>query len=237
MGTWSNVSIRDRLFLTQASGLIAYPFSTTRRVEGSLGFTRYSYYTEADLFTLDPSGRFVLDQNRESLPSSDPLNLGQASVALVGGQSFFGFTSPVRGGRYRPGGGDHRGVAELPGPPGGLPEVLLPPQGTTVAFRGMHYGRYGRDASSTGSSPSSWGIETLVRGYAQESVDPQECVGDPSCCSRGRPAPSWTRLFGSRMAVANFEFRIPVIGTEDFRAPEPAVHPVEILGFADIGMA
>ncbi len=229
--------IRDRLFLTQASGLIAYPFSTTRRVEGSLGFTRYSYDTEADLFTLDPSGRFVLDQNRESLPSSNPLNLGQASVALVGDNSFFGFTSPVRGGRYRLEVETTVGSLNYQALLADFRRYFSPHRATTVAFRGMHYGRYGRDASSNRVFPLFLGYETLVRGYAQESVDPQECVGDPSLLQQGASCAILDRLFGSRMAVANFEFRIPVIGTEDFGLLNLPYIPVELLGFADIGMA
>jgi len=229
--------IRDRLFLTQASGLLAYPFSTTRRVEGSLGFTRYSYDTEADLFTLDPSGRFVLDQDRQNLPSSDPLNLGQASVALVGDNSFFGFTSPVRGGRYRLELESTIGSLNYQGVLVDFRRYFSPHKAATVAFRGMHYGRYGQDASSNRVFPLFLGYETLIRGYSQESVEPQECVGGESELERSASCGILDRLFGSRMAVANFEFRIPVIGTEQFGLLNLPYIPVELLGFADIGMA
>ena len=229
--------IRDRLFLTQASGLVAYPFSTTRRVEANLGFTRYSYDTEADLFTLDPTGRFVLDQDRQDLPSSDPLNLGQASVALVGDNSFFGFTSPVRGGRYRLEVESTIGSLNYQGLLADFRRYFSPHKATTIAFRGMHYGRYGQDASSTRVFPLFLGYETLIRGYAQESVEPQECVGGPSGLQQGASCGILDRLFGSKMAVANFEFRIPVIGTEQFGLLNLPYIPVELLGFADIGMA
>jgi len=226
--------IRERLFVTQASGLLAYPFSTTRRVEGSMGFTRYSYDRETEDFILDPTGRFVLDRRRGSLDAPDPINLGQASVALVGDNSFFGFTSPVRGGRYRLELETTVGTLQYQTALADFRRYFSPHRALTVAARGMHYGRYGSGAVDNRIRPLFLGYETLVRGYAWESFRAQECVRpdtDSGTC------PVFDRLFGSKLAVANLEVRLPVIGTEQFGLLNLPYIPLELLAFADVGMA
>jgi Tol biopolymer transport system component len=91
------VQERFRIFQTQAIGLASYPFSTTRRVEFSSGVTRYSFDLEQEMLIFDQFGRLI-DRRRESVEEGvpDPLNLVQASAALVGDNSFMGFTSPSR---------------------------------------------------------------------------------------------------------------------------------------------
>jgi Tol biopolymer transport system component len=228
--------IRERLFLTQASGLLAYPFSTTRRVEGSLGLTRYSYDREVDLYTLDPSGRFVIDRERTSMEAPEALNLAQGTVALVGDNSFFGFTSPVRGGRYRMELETTVGSLNYQGVLADFRRYFSPHKATTIAFRGMHYGRYGRDATSNRIFPLFLGYETLVRGYSQESVETAECTGGTELLSSSSCG-LLDRLIGSKIGVFNAEFRIPVIGTEQFGLLNLPYIPVELLAFADVGMA
>lgn len=236
-GNLAYQEIRERLFLTQASGLLSYPFSTTRRVEGSAGFTRYSYDREADIFTLDPTGRFIVDRDRVSLPSDPPLNLGQASVALVGDNSFFGFTSPVRGGRYRFEAETTVGTLQYHALLADARRYFAPHRAAVIAFRGMHYGRYGQDASSDRIFPLFLGYETLVRGYSQGSVETRECLPGGADLVQGFRCGVLDRLTGSRIALLNAEFRIPVIGTEQFGLFNLPYIPVELLAFGDIGLA
>lgn len=229
---------RERLFLSQASGILAYPFSTTRRVEGSLGFTRYSYDTEVDEYLLDPSGQFVIDQRRRSIDTGrDPLNLAQASIAWVGDNSFFGFTSPVRGGRFRYELEANSGTLNFAGALADWRRYFSPHRSVTLAVRGLHFGRYGPDGADQRIQPLFLGYETLVRGYAQESFSSSECVGQPTSIIGGSRCAAFDRLVGAKIAVANFEFRIPVIGTEEFGLVDLPWIPIEFLAFADIGMA
>lgn len=235
-GSLAYREIRERLFLTQASGLVAYPFSTTRRIEGSLGFTRYSYDLEADLYTLDPSGRFVIDRERSQLDAPGALNLAQGSLALVGDNSFFGFTSPVRGGRYRFEVEPTLGSLNYTGILADARRYFSPHKATTIAFRGLHYGRYGSGATSNRIFPLFLGYETLVRGYSQESVETWECVGGSELMNASSCG-ILERLIGSRIGVVSAEFRIPVIGTEQFGLLNLPYIPVELLAFADMGIA
>ncbi|HZD05825.1 MAG TPA: hypothetical protein VE173_12940, partial [Longimicrobiales bacterium] len=94
--------LRKRILITSASGIVAYPFSSTRRVEFSGGVVRYGMDLEEDRYFLDQFNR-VVDIQRVQLDDLEPspVNLVQGSAAYVGDNSFFGFTSPVRGGRFR----------------------------------------------------------------------------------------------------------------------------------------
>ena len=71
-----------------------------RRFEAAVGYTRMDFDLEV---LAGDRGRRHRSSTAASggLPSDEPLDLIQGSFALVGDNSYFGFTSPVRGGRYR----------------------------------------------------------------------------------------------------------------------------------------
>jgi len=74
----------------------------------------------------------------------------------------------------------------------------------SFAVRGMHVGRHGRDAWNGAMVPMFIGAGTLVRGYDAESLAARECwrAGSGGCRA-------FEQLLGSRMAVANLEYRLP----------------------------
>src|SRR5690606_15768880 len=76
------------------------------------------------------------------------------------------------------------------------------------------------------------GWETLVRGYAQESIELDEC--EPT---ENVPCPVFDRLHGTRIAVANFEFRIPLFGVREFGLFNFPYAPIEVAPFFDAGLA
>src|SRR5690606_18506979 len=109
-----------RIFETGVGGQVAYPLSTTRRVELGLALQRYSFDLEEERWYLDPTGTFYTGEREETeidvscsdftdeellvgLVACKPgaLNMVQTSVGYVGDNSFFGLTSPIRGGRFR----------------------------------------------------------------------------------------------------------------------------------------
>ena len=226
--------VRQRIFLTQASGLLSYPFSRTRRLEGSFGFTRYSYDLEMDRTIYNEMGLPVA-RKRVQLDEfePDPLNLFQGSIAFVGDYSFFGFTSPVRGGRYRFEVEVTEGSASYQTITADYRRYFNPALFMTLAFRGLHYGRYNYDEAIAGNQfirPLFLGYETFIRGYAWESFEQRECGASDSC-------PVFERLFGQRLAVANVEVRIPFLGTEQFGLLDLPYLPMEIVAFTDVGIA
>ncbi|MBI4538438.1 MAG: PD40 domain-containing protein [Gemmatimonadetes bacterium] len=223
--------IRQRVTVDQTMALVAYPLSATRRLEANAGVTRYSFDNEVERFAVS-GGRLVLHE-KEDLDAPDPLNLAQAAVAYVGDYSFFGFTSPVNGGRFR---------FEVEGTWGTISyQTLLADyrrylyrRPITLAFRGLHYGRYGAGGNTDRLNPLFLGFETFVRGYAAESFEFSECTGADA--QRGT-CPEWERLFGSRLALFNVELRAPLFGTSEFGLIDFPWLPTDAGVFLDAGAA
>jgi hypothetical protein len=235
-GTVNLDQIRYRIYVNSATGLLAYPFSMTRRIEGSFGFTRYGFDVENDRIIYDQFGNYV-GQERIQLDSleADPLNLFQGSIALVGDNSFSAFTGPVKGERYRLEVGTTRGTVDYNTLLADYRRYFSPSLNVTLAFRALHYGRYGYgEALRTNQfiQPLFLGWESFIRGYAWESFEQSECGFqlDGSC-------PTFDRLFGQRLGVANFEVRLPFIGTEQFGLVNLPYIPIELVAFTDMGIA
>ena len=235
-----------RIFQDQVAAAVHYPFSRTRRLELNGAFTRWSFDTELERFVIENSA--VVGHEREEFPSCsdenvfgctpDPLNQFQVGAAYVGDASFFGFTSPVMGWRYR---------YEVEPTVGTLQYVtLLADQRRyffrspfTFAVRGLHYGRYGPDADSERFlSPLYLGYETLVRGYAIESFEPEvECTTEQGGQITQNNCPEFERLIGSKIGVANAELRVPLFGVPGFGLINFAFLPTELAAFVDAGVA
>jgi hypothetical protein len=227
----------DRVYVDQAQLLLQFPLSTTRRFELSGGYAHYSFDLEIDRYVLDRLGR-VLEAERFDTTARRPFHFFESALAFVTDNSYFGFTSPLLGSRSRfeiaPTVGsltyysvlaDHRRYY-MAGP-------------VTFAARGLHYGRYGRDASGVDENgervlwPLFLGNAYLIRGYSQGSFNGDECrpTTNPDEC------PAFDRLVGSRVAVVNFELRIPLIGNDRFGLVNAPFLPTEIAPFFDAGLA
>ncbi len=220
---------RERLFVDSGSLIATYPFSSTKRFEVTAGFAHYGFDREIER-QISVSG-VVVDQRIIDEPSASGLNLWQTSVALVGDNSFFGFTSPINGSRWR---------LEVSPTFGSLEYqtiladyrryVLLRP--FTVAARAIHVGRYGADAESDRLTPLFIGYDSLVRGYTSGSFELSECsTGNAEDC------PEFNRLVGSKIGVANLEVRFPLLGTDRWGLINFPYLPTELAGFFDAGVA
>lgn len=228
--------IRDqqRIRLTEVGGVVAYPFSTVRRVEVTGAYNRYGFDARRDIFLYDQAGRF-LEQEREDLPAPDAVNLGRGSVAFVEDNSFFGFNAPVRGWRARYELGytvgsveflqatlDHRRYFAGP-----IPEV-------TFAARGMHLGRYGPDVRGIDAifRPMFLGMPSIMRGYSSQSFQVEECT-----FTAQNQCAEFERLLGHRIAVLNLETRIALLGTNRFGLLSFPILPTDLVFFGDVGVA
>lgn len=214
------------------SGIIQYPFSTTRRIEFSGGFQRQSLKTEIETVTIDPNSGAIIDDTTQQLPGSFGVNLVRASTAFVGDSSIFGFLSPVSGTRYRYEldaiGGDLHFTTALADW-----RRYFFARPVTFAIRGLHYGRYGNGANDPRLQPIFIGDPGLVHGYEFGSINLDECVavsGNPNAC------PVFDRLFGTRIGVANLEARVPLFGTKEFGLISGFI-PTELFFFTDAGVA
>jgi WD40 repeat protein len=214
------------------SGLLEYPFSEAQRIEFSagvrnLGFSQRLYTQAYDLDT----GQLLLDE-REDVSPGDGITFGHASAALVYDTSSFGATSPVLGQRYRLEAAPTFGDLTYTGVLADYRRYFMPVSFYTIAFRAMHYGRYGSSSEDPRLVPLFVGYPHLMRGYDVGTFEPQECPlsADGRC-------PSLDRLLGSRIAVANLELRFPLLRPFGVRRSMYGPIPVEAALFADAGAA
>ena len=230
--------LRERIYIDAVDGLLAFPLSATRRIEGGVGVIRYGHSIEQETYFIDQFGR-VLDFRREGIPGRDPLHLASASLALVGDNSFAAFTSPVRGHRYRFGVDGQYGTVNFQTLTADFRRYFNVAGQLTLAFRGMHLGRYGDTRSLDEHQLGTFflGYETFIRGYAYNSYN--ELFQGRNCQISivGSNCAELDRLFGHRLAVGNAELRIPFTGIEEFGLIVFPYVAVELVAFADIGMA
>jgi hypothetical protein len=222
--------VQERLYIDMLSGLTEYPLSENRRLELTAGYSRYSYDIESDRIAV--VGGTVVSETTQGLPSPSALNLFQSSLAYVGDYSFFGFTSPIDGRRYRFEVEPTLGTLDFVTVLADYRQYFMASP-FTFAFRAIHLGRYWKDAEDDRLSSLYLGDETLVRGYSLGSFDLSECS---DVTETGR-CPEIDRLIGSRIGVVNMELRVPLFGTTDFGLLNFPYLPTELALFADGGLA
>ncbi len=234
--------IRQRFFISQASAVAAYPFTTTRRFEIDAGVIRYGFDRDIDLFLsrtgqrlpeglIDPS---ILGFQEE--PS--PVYFFAPGAAYVGDFSYFGFTSPVQGGRYRFGVSPRVGSFSYVQALADYRRYFFFDP-LTFAVRALHIGNYGADGLAQGGGGQS--------GIFSEARFTQEYLGSPyypgfvrgyAFSSLGLEDQGNTvRLQGTRIGLASAELRFPFLGVEEFGLINFPYLPTELTLFADAGVA
>ena len=231
--------ILDRLYVSSASAQLTYPFSTARRFEASLGLTRYASNQQIQKYYLDQFGRIVGRQDEDRADRFAPLNLVNSSVAMVYDNSYFGFVSPVRGGRSRYEITATTGTLSFLSVTADWRRYFALHRNVTFAVRGLHYGRYGNltgDDNEQVLQPTFLGYEWFIRGYDYGSFTPEEC-GASQVGGGGGVCPVRNRLFGHKVAVMSGEFRVPLLGVEQYGLLTFPFVPTELVVFGDGGLA
>jgi dipeptidyl aminopeptidase/acylaminoacyl peptidase len=218
---------RETQLNTQVTGLAQYPFSSTRRIEGSIGVQRYGF--SADVETFYVIGNQIVERETTELPGSFVLNFSTASTAFVGDSSVFGFISPINGTRYRYEVEALRGDLNFQTALADWRRYFFA-RPVTLAVRGIHYGRYGNGAEDPRLSMLYLGQGSVMRGYDPYSIDPVECGTGGGC-------PVFDRLVGSKIAAASVEVRAPLFGTREYGLINAPWLPTEIFAFGDVGAA
>jgi hypothetical protein len=219
--------VQEQVFTEQVDFQGSYPLSPNRRIEAGAGY-QHIWVGQAAPVTYFQAGNYIGD-GEVTLPLTAPLDIVHAGLALVGDYSFFGFTEPLKGYRYR---------LELDGDAGSLAYVTAVADARAylylkpfaVAVRALHRGRYFGDADTPLLADSYLGEPDLVRGYEYYSMASLEGAG-------GGDVPQIDRLFGSRIAVVNAELRLPVLGNADVGLFNFPWVPLTLLGFVDAGVA
>jgi len=211
----------------EAAAFASYPFNQVRRVELNAGaryiqfndtvYTRaYSYYT--DMLIMD---------DKTSLEVPKGLALGYVTGSLVYDSGLFGATSPILGQSYilqvQPSFGSINYGAFM----ADFRKYIMPVRPFTLAFRALHYGRYGKGGEDSRLWPLYLGYWDLVRGYESFTQEEYQNGGDFNM----------DRLYGSKMLLANFEIRFPLLRVLGLGKGFYGAWPIEFYGFYDIGLA
>jgi hypothetical protein len=222
----------ERVFIDQVSATAQYPLSMTRRFELGVSGNYVWYNSQVQRFAF--VGGSVIQLPTQNLRAPNSVSYVEPTIAFVGDYSNFGFTSPVAGARYRLEVDPAFGQLNFQSVLADYRRYLfLHP--ITLAVRGLHYGRYGRDAENGRLSPLFVGYQWFIRGYDPGSFDARDCPQAASATTTSCPA--FDRLIGSRIGVFNAEMRIPLFGTEEFGLFNLPFVPTEISPFFDAGVA
>ncbi len=214
----------DRMFINRAQLLGHYPFNVHRRLEIRGGFTHIAFRFEEERFLPGELGQ-RRGSETQLVDSPDPLNLFETSIAYVGDTSFFGFTSPVRGERFRLEASGNLGSIQFYQLVADYRRYHQVARNLTFAVRGMHIGRYGPDSDDRILTPIFLGQPQFVRGYNIFSL------------RAGEFGQMGHLLLGSRILVANAEARIPLFGFDRFGVFNFPFLPTELSFFVDGGLA
>jgi Tol biopolymer transport system component len=227
--------ILQRIYFDQAQFFTQYPFSSTRRFEFSVNGTRQAYSQEILEYTI--AGNQIVNQQRSSGQLYPSITYAEPTVALVGDNSFAAYTSPVAGERWRLAYAPVVGSFHFQTVTADYRRYLFM-KPFSLAFRGLHYGRYGTDAADSRLFPIYLGDEGFVRGYGYASITGNSQVECVSSNGNGQSTcPELDRLFGTRILVSNAEFRIPLFGSPEFGLIPSSFLPVEVSPFFDAGVA
>jgi len=234
----------------RALALAQYPLSTVMRLEFAGGFEQIHYKVEAQTRAFDlGSGTRLFDQTQSAPACADSLsflfdlcepadlNEGTGSAALVYDASITGPTGPIIGHRFRIEASPAFGTLNYVSALADFREYLMPVRPITLAGRILHYGRYGSGADDDRLGRLFLGYPSLVRGYDYGSFDLTNCPSNLPSIDQCSEVQVYNRLFGSRMAVANAELRIPLTGPLGVLTKEGQVPPLDLFGFFDAGVA
>ncbi|MEM8583160.1 MAG: hypothetical protein AAGF87_02765 [Bacteroidota bacterium] len=195
----------NRLFQNQVGAFAQLPFTTNLRLEGRVDFSLYNnrvdqvnrYFSEDGSVYLGQIGR---PERRRDL-EQESFSLVRGGLALIGDNSSFGLTAPLRGHRFRLGVDRYLGTFDFTAANLDFRRYIPLGKGA-FAFRVLHQGRYG--GNSDNLFPLYLGNPWFVRGgNSNELVD-----------ALSRNDRDIEELIGSKLIVTNAEFRIPFTGPE-----------------------
>ncbi len=219
-----------RIINYDASLFGSYPVSQVSRFDLSGGFRRIGFNSVTYNRFYDLGTGMFLGQQKINNPSSPGLNYGYLTAGYYYDTGIFGATSPILGQNFGLSVSPAVGSVTFITMAADFRRYIMPVRPFTLAFRALHYGRYGKDAEDDRFYPLFLGYWDLVRGY--ESFISEEF--DPVT---GESEFAYTRLFGSKMFVANVELRFPLLGVLGIGKGYYGAWPLEFYGFFDWGIA
>ena len=214
----------QRTFVDKLSLFSYYPLNKAHRIEAGVSAAHYSYRTER---INNPNSFYsTTSQKRQLVDSPSPFTVGIFDLAYVIDNSKFGLASPIEGKRIRF--GYERYIYGV-----NMNTFLLDfrkyfrAKPYTFAVRFYHYGRYGKESDSNRLLGIYIGYPWYVRGYEAGDFYGSEKEGKISS----------NQLIGSKVAVSNFEMRIPFSGPRNYGWFRSNFLFSELAIFYDAGLA
>ncbi|MFJ7759128.1 tolB protein precursor, partial [Pedobacter suwonensis] len=225
-----------RTFEDQFQVFGAYPFSKIHRFELGGSFSHYGYRIDRYSNYYNADGYYIgSDRSRISndVASNDygiPFNsftLYQLNAGFVGDNSIFGLTGPLDGFRYRVSGEKYLGTYNFAGVTADLRKYWRA-KPVTFAVRSYNTLRIGKDADRL--YPMYVGYPYLIRGYESNSIY-------KSTSAQSSESFDINQLTGSKIAVFNFEVRLPFTGPKKLTAIPSKFLFSDLNLFFDAGLA
>jgi hypothetical protein len=227
-----------RTFEEQIQLFAAYPFNRIHRFEAGTAFSKYSYRVDRiSNYYEDLGGGFIgnyIGSDRDKISNSEasndlgtslkPFTIFQVNGTFVGDNSIFGLTAPLDGFRYRVGleqyFGDYQFYAVNVDA-----RKYIRAKPFTFAARAYSYMRMGREGENL--YPLYVGYPYLIRGYEANSLYNTQNSGTFDI----------NQLSGSKIAVLNFEIRLPFTGPKKLAQIQSGLLFSDLNLFFDAGLA
>lgn len=226
-----------RTFEDQLQIFGSYPFSKVHRFETGGAFSRYSYRVDRFNNYYDRALGYYIGSERSKPDVSDvsnelgvplkPFSIFQVNAAFVGDNSIQGLTSPLDGFRYRVGAEQYFGDYKFSAVTVDLRKYWRV-KPVTIAARTYNYLRIGRDGENL--YPLYAGYPYFIRGYEANSF-----YRNGSSTAEGTF--DINQLSGSKMAVFNFELRLPFTGPKKLAQIPSRLLFSDLNLFFDAGLA
>lgn len=228
-----------RTFEDQVQLFGAYPFSKVHRFEAGGAFSHYSYRIDQISNYYEDLGGYpgyYLGSERKKISNDDAssqlgarfnaFTIFQLNASFVGDNSITGITSPLDGFRYRIGAEQYFGDYNFSAVTVDVRKyVRVKP--FTFAARSYNYIRIGRDGENL--YPLYAGYPYLIRGYEANSMYKSTNIGTGTF--------DINQLSGSKIAVANFEVRLPFTGPKKLSQIPSKFLFTDLNLFFDAGLA
>ncbi len=228
-----------RTFEDKLEVFASYPFSKAHRIEAGAAVSRYSYRLDRfNNYYQDVNGypTYFLGSDRKRVPNDQatntlgiplkPFNIFQANASFVGDNSIFGLTAPLDGFRYRIGAEQYFGDFNFTAVTADVRKYFRA-KPVTFAVRAYNYMRLGKDGENL--FPLYAGYGYLIRGYEANSFfnSKRENTGNFDI----------GQLSGSKLAVFNFEIRLPFTGPKKLAQISSKFLVSDLNLFFDAGLA
>jgi len=212
----------------------SYPFNKVHRFETGAAMSHYSYRVDRISNYYDYNGNYLTSEKRKVNTSDattefgiplNPFDIFQLNASFVGDNSITGLTSPLDGFRYRLGVEQYFGDYKFSAVTVDLRKYVRT-KPVTFAARTYNYLRIGKDGENL--YPLFVGYPYFIRGYEANSLYNSNTAAGGFDINQ---------LSGSKMAVFNFEMRLPFTGPKKLAAIPSRFLFSDLNLFFDAGLA